>query len=141
MFSIELDPEVHTEEDAQFFQGRITLGDHSESFLAAASPWDADRYRRQWHNAAQHLANGAERTGFITSFVHPDAHHTFVWAAWRIGNLVHFQELLLLRERLPAVLDVDRIDRFIPGHQPTTEDGHAISEWVVPIEDLAAFAA
>ena len=141
MFNIEIDPETHSEDEAVFYIGRITLGDHVESFTAAAQPWDAARYEKQWRHAARELAGGAERTAFVTSFIHPNAHHTFIWAAWRVGTDVHLQEMLLLRGLLPGVLDVDRIGAFVPDHTRVSEDGDKISEWVVDLDDVARFAA
>jgi len=141
MFNIELDSKVHSDDESQWYEGRITLGDHSEIFLASAQPWTPDQYRRQWQAAARALASGATKTAFVTSFVHPDAHHNFVWAAWRAGELVYVQEILLLRDSLPNVLDVDHIERFVPQRHTKAEDGYQISEWVVSIDHITAFAA
>jgi hypothetical protein len=141
MFGIEVDPEIHTDEEFRFYLGRITLGEHSESFQAASWLWSADRYRHQWHRAATALAAGAERSGFVTSFVHPDADINFIWQAWRERDVVYFQERLLLREDLPSVFDPDRIADFIDDRRTHTEEGHEISEWQVDLEAIRRFAA
>ena len=132
-------PEAH--DDASFFRGTITLGNHSEEFLAAAWLWDADRYERQWRDAARDLLAERDRSAFITSFIHPDAHHNVIWPAWRVGRIVYIQNHLTSRHQLHGVLDVDHIHRFVRERSTTTEDGQAVSEWVVTLDELAAFAA
>ena len=60
---------------------------------------------------------------------------------WCVGFDVRLQEMLLRRELLPGVLDVDRIGAFVPGHKTVSKDGDAISEWIVGLDDVARFAA
>jgi contact-dependent growth inhibition (CDI) system CdiI-like immunity protein len=132
-------PEIH--DDASFFRGTITLGDFTEEFLAASWLWDADRYKRQWRAAAQELVAERDRSAFITSFIHPDAHHNVIWPAWRVGRLVYIQNHLMVRDTLTSVLDVDHIYRFVGARRTTSEGDEPISEWVVTLDDVAAFAA
>ena len=140
MFKLSLVPVVESHDDASFFRGTITLGDFSEEFLAAAWLWDSERYKQQWRAAARALIAETDRSAFVTSFIHPDAHHNVIWPAWRVGRLVYVQNHLLLRANLPAVLDVDGIHRFVGDRQTSNEDGEPISEWMVTLDDVTAFA-
>ena len=141
MFNLALFPLPESHDDASFFRGTITLGDFSEEFLAAAWMWDAERYKRQWRAAAHELVAERDRSAFVTSFIHPDAHHNVIWPAWRVGRLVYIQNHLLLRHTQPGVLDVDHIYRSVGARRTTSEDDEPISEWVVTLDDVAAFAA
>ena len=141
MFDIHLESQRVLHEDGEFWRGSITLGQYSEQFLAAAWLWPRTRYEEQWRGAASALVQGAARSAFITSFSHPDAHHNVIWPAWREGNRVHIQNRLLLREHLPAVLDPERIEEFVGERRVTSDEGEAISDWTVTLEEIRAFAA
>src|SRR5512143_1500564 len=140
MFRLALIPVLESHDDATFFRGTITLGDHSEEFLAAAWLWDAAKYEHQWRTAARELVTLTDRSAFVTSFIHPDAHHNVIWPAWRVGRLVYVQNQLM-RHPQTGVLDTDHIHRFVGERRTTTEDGQALSEWIVTLDDVAAFAA
>jgi hypothetical protein len=141
VFRIEIGREIEQDEDSRYYRGLITIGDYEESFLAASGLWDWQAYERQWRDAARRLLEHRDRTAFVTSFSHPDAHHNFVWPAWYEDDIVYLQHRLLLRECLPSVLDVDRIHDIIGPRETVTEDGDEISQWTVPLADIAAFAA
>ena len=141
MFKLTLSPVTESHDDATFFRGTISLGNYSEEFLAAAWLWDAPTYEHQWRAAARALIAERDRSGFVTSFIHPDAHHNVIWPAWRVGHLIYVQNHLLLRDLLPNVLDVDHIHRFVGERRTLGEDGQPISEWVVTLDEVAAFAA
>jgi hypothetical protein len=141
VFSIEIRHEVEQDEDSRYYRGLITIGDYEESFLAASGVWDWQAYERQWRAAARRLLKHRDRTAFVTSFSHPDAHHNFAWLAWCEQNLVYLQNRLLLREFLPSVLDVDRIDEVVGSRETVTEDGEEISQWTVSLADIAVYAA
>lgn len=140
MFKLELIPVAEEIDGARFYTGTITLDDLHENFLAAAWLWDSERYKSQWLKAARSLVDGADKTAFVTSFIHPDADHNVVWPAWRIGPTVHIQNRLLLREHLPSVLDVDRIEHFIGDRRTVSDEGHVLSEWQVSLADIATYA-
>jgi hypothetical protein len=141
MFILELSDSTERLDDAEFYRGRIVLGDDGEEFLAAAWLLSADRYRRQWRDAAADLLGIKGKSAFVTSFIHPDAHHNVVWPAWREGDLVYFQNHLLLREITGRILDVDNIHECIGERQLHSEDGDRISTWTVPTSAVASFAA
>ena len=141
MFDIQLEAQRVRHEGAEFWRGIITLGEHRESFLAAAGLWPRTRYEQQWRAAATTLARGAARSAFITSFIHPDAHHNVIWPAWRDGNDVYIQNRLLLRPQLATVVDPERIEDFIGERRVTNDEGEPISEWKISIGELASFAA
>lgn len=141
MFNLELIPVVEEIDDASFYTGTITLDNLRENFLAAAWLWDSEKYKSQWQKAATSLVSGADRTAFVTSFVHPDADHNVVWPAWRIGSLVYIQNRLLFRDQIHRVFDVDRIEEYIGDRQTVIEGGTSISEWTVSLSDIASYAA
>lgn len=139
MFDITLSDNVEYEDQAPFYRGVLQLGNFTEEFLAAASLWKAERYRRQWREAARSLAGGAERVAFITSFVHPDAVNV-LWPAWREGGLVYIQNQLSLPENRRGLLDPDSPALQVGDRAFQTANG-PIPEWIVPIDEIAAFAA
>ena len=139
MFSLTLSELIEQHEEAAFYRGTIRMGDFEEDFLAAASLWTPDRYRRQWKEAATALTQGAIRTAFITSFVHPDAINV-LWPAWREKDLVYIQNLLSLPELRQGLLDPDRVSLHV-GERRTSSADRPPSEWVVSLRDIATFAA
>jgi len=139
VFDLRLTPTIEMCDDATFYRGTIVLGDFSEDFLAAASLWSSVAYQRQWQAAAHALVTDSDRTAFVTSFVHPDGLNT-IWPAWKIGHLIYVQSRLLDRSQLATILDVDRIAEFVGDRETADEDGQALSEWVVTLDEVAAFA-
>jgi hypothetical protein len=139
VFDLTLDDTVEHQEGAPFYRGRIRLAGFEENFLAAASLWSPDRYRQQWKAAATSLASGASRTAFITSFVHPDATNV-LWPAWRVGRLVYIQNHLSLPEKRRGLLTPEAVAIHV-GDRVSAGDSGPISEWVVLVSDIAAFAA
>ncbi len=140
MFDIALDHELETVDGALFYRGQITIGDYTESFLAAGWLWTPERYENQWRAAVAAVLGSPGKSAFVTSFTHPDAHHNVIWPAWRMGDRVEIQNRLLLRE-IAGILDVDRIHEVVGEHQLRSEDGEEISNWSLPVADLAAFAS
>jgi contact-dependent growth inhibition (CDI) system CdiI-like immunity protein len=141
VFAIRLDPDLVTHEGTEFYQGSITIGDFRESFLASSLLWSPSKYQKQWRAAAAALAGGAPRSAFITSFVHPDAHHNVIWPAWRVGRDVYIQNRLLLRSQFGKIVDPERVADIVGHREAGKKGGEAISEWRVDVEDLEEFAA
>ena len=139
MFNLTVSELIEEHDGTPFYRGVIQLGDSEEEFLAAASLWTPDRYRRQWKEAATALAPGSARTAFITSFVHPDAINT-LWPAWREGDLVYIQNHLTLPEVRRGLLDPRMVHQHVGERMSEGEDG-PISEWVVTWREIVAFAA
>jgi hypothetical protein len=139
VFDLRLTPAIEICDDAAFYRGTIVLGDFSEEFLAAASLWEPTAYQGQWQAAARALVADADRTAFVTSFVHPDGLNT-IWPAWKLGHLVYVQNRLLDRSQLASILDVARIAEVVGDREVVSEDGEPLSEWVVTLDDVAAFA-
>jgi contact-dependent growth inhibition (CDI) system CdiI-like immunity protein len=141
VFNIQLDPAPVHMDGSAFYKGTIVLGEHRERFLAAAFLWSPARYEEQWQSAASALTHGAQRSAFITSFVHPDASSNVIWPAWREGETIFLQNRLVLREQLAGVVDPDRVDALVGERRTINEDGEVLSEWQVPLADLVRFAA
>jgi len=141
LFEIILDPTPVIHDGAEVYQGSITLGEFREAFLASALLWRPSRYQTQWRTAATSLVRGASRSAFITSFLHPDAHHNVIWPAWRVGSQVYIQNRLVLREQIGKIFEPDRVDELVGERAVTSDEGLPISEWSVTLEEIAAFAA
>lgn len=132
----EQDPD---EPDAVFLRGRIVLGGFTEEFRAPVLAWQAADYQRQWLEAARRLLGGAGCVGFVTHYAHRDAGHHLWWPAWREGDTVHVQSGLLLADELEEPFDPEEPDRHVSPRRTDPGDGEPISEWTVPLADIADF--
>jgi hypothetical protein len=116
--------------------GKITVGDHWESFTASHTLWDRSRYRKQWREAADRVL--AARPGcFVVDLAGTETNYRGeCWIAWPEGDVVVVQNQLLLG---PA-FDPDDPHAFPPAvpHR-VTEDGHGVSTWRVRLADVAAW--
>jgi hypothetical protein len=137
VFDIEFatgEPEAQ-EEGWSALWGHITLGDYSEQFLASLELWDRSGYQRHWIAAAQRLLEGERTTGFVTSAFQ------FRWNMWRQGQTVVAQEQLMWTVTTKEVLDPHETYWLIGNRETVSESGEPISEWQLPIEDIAEFVA
>ena len=140
MFDIEFIGDSQIEFGELAVRGRITLGDFSEEFVAPLVFWTADDYERQWHEAAERILNGFERSCFVAAMREsPLDGAIFLWPAYRIGDAVYVQHKLL-----PSELVKDNFDTLNPYAQvdkrrTLSEDGKPISEWRVTAGDMARF--
>jgi hypothetical protein len=121
--------------------GRIVIGLFDEPFEADVGSWTVVDYQRQWKEAAARLARGEGRTAFFTSYKGVGAAWHAWWPAWREEGMVRLQHHLLLRDQLTDPFDIREPYRHISERRGVSEDGEAISEWAVGIEDVLAFAS
>jgi len=128
------DPECG-EPDWHALRGRIVLGEFEEEFLAALGPWTQRHYERQWMQAARRVVEqGHNHTGFFTSAFQ------FFWTAWLEGEILIFQQKLLLEDTLLAPFDpADPYPQV--GERTTESDGDRISEWRVSLTDVKEFVS
>lgn len=119
--------------------GTIVLGDDRDGFEISLEWWGRAAYEQQWLGAAKRLASGADRVMFLVSYNGPDAAFHFGWPAWRAGDRVHVQNMLVLTEQLPAPFNPDEADRSVGVRETMSEDGERISEWDVSLADVRAF--
>ena len=140
MFRLDISSGVEEHDGAPFYRGAALIGDFEEEFLAAAVHWSAQRYQRQWREAARRLAEGADLAAFISSFVHPDA-VAHLWVGHSDGRQVTFRNLLSLPAIRGALLDPDHPERLLRPRQEASPTEELISEWIIPLADVSAFAA
>ena len=131
---------IRPEEDEK--AGRITLGDFRERFIASLIYWSTADYERQWREAVQRIVDGCEKSALITNMYDPAAAKFIVWwPMWRKGELVHVHNALLFMEQLDEPFRADDPYRHVGEHGPISDDGEAISDWVVTLDALARFLA
>lgn len=127
------EPEVWSDEpgeEAMGLRGRVILGDFSEEFLALLHDWRREDYERHWREAAERMANGADRTVFFTSAF------TFRWAMWRDGAEVYVQEHCIDAPNFPERFDPAELFAHIRDHVK----GEPVSEWTIPFASITNFA-
>lgn len=61
------------------------------------------------------------------------------WPVYRLGDEVRFHSQLLLMSDLPGPFELTDLYRHVLPYQQTNEDGDRISEWTVPIGELATY--
>lgn len=141
MFKIEFtaaEPELQ-EESWYGLWGRVTIGDHVEEFLASLSLWTREQYESHWRDAAVRLVHGEERTAFFTN-----AFQVW-WAMWQDEGDIRVHEELLMGDRLNRLgesWDISRVPyQLLHDYRRTTDEGAAISEWRLRIDDIEMFLA
>jgi hypothetical protein len=140
MFAIEIigNPQIAFGELAA--RGRITLGEFSEEFVAPLIFWTPDDYRKQWHEAAERILNGSERSCFVAAMrKSPLDGVIFLWPAYRDGDVVYVQHKLLLPEFVKGSFDTSNPYAQVDERRTMSEEGEQISEWRVSVEDIARF--
>lgn len=126
---------------AKAARGIIVVGDSTEEFLANLSEWTQREYREQWRRSIRRLLEGERKAVLITTFSSPTvASHLEWWALYREGEDVFAQNQLLFFDDLDAQFDPSRAVEFLRERQTKNEEGLAISEWRVSMDDLRAFA-
>ena len=121
-------------------RGRITLGEFSEEFVAPLVFWMVDDYRRQWHEAAERILNGCERSCFVAVMREsPLDGAIFLWPAYRDGEVVYIQHKLVLPELVKSRFDTSNPYAQVDEWRTTSEEGEPISEWRVSVGDMARF--
>ena len=137
MFDISFvaDQPEHMEGGHQVLLGRTVLGGFSEEFLASLEVWSPSDYEAHWLDAATRLMRGEQRTGFWTSAFQ------FWWIMWRDGDLIYVREQILVGEGLSASFDPKDPYSHIGPRQTDHAVGETPSEWLLRIDDVAAFIA
>lgn len=119
--------------------GAIVLGDFTERFVAPLGWWTEADYQRQWAEGARRLIDGASESAFV------EAAGRLWWTAWREGDVVYVQQQLILADPAmspawsagPGNLPYDLVGR----RSSETDDGQAVSTWVLTVADLREFIA
>lgn len=141
-FSIELSREnvLDSESVSEGRSGLITIGPFQERFVAPLDYWTASDYERHWVHAISRLLDTSDRSCLVTSMHDPEtANFIEWWPLYRIANTVFIQHHLLFLDALVIPLNPNDLFPLVPQRRTVNEDGDPISEWQVPIEDLAGF--
>jgi hypothetical protein len=108
------------EEDWLHAVGALTLGPATEGFEADLGTWSIADYERH-------------------SYRGPEAAYHFMWPVWRVGTDAVFQERLLFAEQLTEPFVPSKVYDFVGDRVIVDEDGRRVSEWTVPLGQLANF--
>lgn len=142
MFYIGFTTGARVDEDGwHYARGELTLGSAVEGFESDLGTWSMSAYEAQWRDALARLLSGAASAALLTSYRGPDAGYHFMWPMWREGTQVHFQERLLLVDELSAGFDLERVYEYVGERRTLSEEGQRISEWSLPLGQLATFLA
>jgi hypothetical protein len=122
-------------------RGLIVLGDWREEFLASLGDWTEAEYRQQWARSIQTLLEGNSKAVLIATFSRPTiASHLEWWALYREGENIFVQNQLLFYDQVEGEFDPKHAVEFLRERRTSNEEGLAISEWAVSMNDLRAFA-
>jgi hypothetical protein len=74
--------------------GKITIGDHWETFTASHTVWDRSRYEREWREAADRVLAGQPGC-FVVDIAKGEADYGGeCWVAWPEGEVAVVQNQL-----------------------------------------------
>jgi hypothetical protein len=83
---------------------------------------------------------GAERTALVTAMYDPAlANFLTWWPMYREQELVFVQNHLLFMAQLTRHFDVEAMDGFVPARETIDDEGQKVSEWSVPLAEVAHF--
>jgi hypothetical protein len=120
--------------------GELTLGKHTEEFLANMSLWDRSAYESHWLSELRALCEGNPKVALIVSYDDPKASSNLeIWRAYLDGQWVHFQNQLLWYGDIPAGFEISKISQYIPDRAIMNAEGERYSEWDVDIRDIELF--
>jgi len=129
------------EEGWRYASGGLELGNDADSFSADLTAWTIQDYEKQWREGVARLAAGRSSSALITSYAGPDAGFHSMWPMWKIGDQVVFHEHLVPNE---VIAQSDVIGSFyaaVGERRTRSEDGEAISEWLVPFAEVLSYLA
>ena len=137
MLRIELSDEIAEFEGEQVLRGVLHISSSSEYFHAPVSYWDREKYLSQWRQGLNLILRGCSKSAFLTTMYDPaTANFIFWWVMYLVGSEVHIQHHILFMEDLNEAFSENDFSRFVPERETMTEDGDAISEWKVSVEDV-----
>src|SRR5207248_2656186 len=113
--------------------GKITIGNHSETFTASHAVWERRRYETQWREAADRILDG-EPACFVVDLAGGQADYRGEsWNVWPEGEVAVVQNQLLLA----GEFDPDDLYAFLDAlPRRVTEDGHRVSTWRMRMADV-----
>jgi len=127
------------EEGWRHAEGELTLGEATEGFQSDLHTWSMAEYEAQWRTAVARLLAGQTESALLTSYRGPEAAYHFLWPMWRVGTTVYLQERIVLTEDLAEPFDPGQPWTVVGERSTVNEDGVPVSEWEVPLGQLAPF--
>ncbi len=120
--------------------GRIQIGTFSESFEASVEYWPAEEYDSHWRRSIRRVVEEFKDSCLISSITDPETGNFLFW--WPIYLLDRSQvaiqhQVHFLNE--DNTFDPDNPYRSLRSRETTSECGEQISEWLVPLNDLAVW--
>jgi hypothetical protein len=117
--------------------GEIRLNDFVERLEVPVVFWSADQYEQQWEDGVNRLLSGALKSCLITAMYDPKAANFIVWwPMYRAGDVVILQNQILFLDRLALPFDPLDPYRSIGDRITASEEGEAISEWILSFDEL-----
>jgi hypothetical protein len=130
------------EEDPIVAIGKLELGDHSEYFESTLEFWGREDYERSWAGSLRRLLEGSSISCLATSMIDPPtANFVEVWPLYRSGDDVYVQDQLIFLDELSREFDPAAPWESVRPRSLVNENGQAIQEWRVSINDIQEFYA
>jgi hypothetical protein len=118
-------------------RGRINLAGEEDVFVAPVEYWAAARYESQWREGVRRVVDGVRSSCLLTSVL-PEGVAEW-WPMYRSKSFAIFHNGLVLSSILGHSVDPADPYTSIPERNDHLSPGDHISEWEVPIDDLAAW--
>lgn len=120
--------------------GELKLGEDCEHFGSILGFWRVDDYEESWLAALRRLVSGASVSCLATSVIDPsNANFLEVWPLYQEEGSVYVQNSLIFPDQLSREFNPAAPWESIDPRSVIDEDGEAISEWRVSLDDVREF--
>jgi len=128
------------EQDPFVALGELKLGEDCEHFGSILGFWRVDDYEESWLAALRRLVSGASVSCLATSVIDPsNANFLEVWPLYQEEGSVYVQNSLIFPDQLSREFNPAAPWESIDPRSVIDEDGEAISEWRVSLDDVREF--
>lgn len=119
-------------------RGTIQIDAFEEAFESGIGYWTMDDYRTQWIDGIRRVVIEGANSCLVTSITDPiSANFIFWWPLYVDGTQVRFQNHVLFLSECETPFDENVPYLSLPSRVSTSDDGRSISEWTLPVSDLA----
>jgi hypothetical protein len=122
--------------------GVLRLGSYEERFIAHLNEWHEQDYVEHWRRALARALAGRP-AALVTDMLTPaQSTHLVWWPLWKIGDDLAFHNQLLFFEMHDITgsgINVEELFGLVGEHFTNNDDGEPVSEWRVPVAEVAAF--
>jgi hypothetical protein len=116
---------------------QIDIEGFYERFPAPVEVWDIGRYKQQWRDCIQRVAQGTSKDYLVTAMRDPwSTDFISLFVLYREGEDVFIQNQIVLCEGNEAQISRMEMLDLIEDRETHTDDGEEISEWKVSIGEL-----